>query len=64
MSNIKEFWDKYHKDNKTKKKKNLICTDCNSNRAEKRLIQTGVNGAVSAILCDMCWKDFFYEFCD
>lgn len=45
-------------------KKPLICQECGSNKAEKRVFQTGVDGGMRGVFCDNCWSEFCYEFMD
>lgn len=45
-------------------KKPLVCQECGSNRAEKRILQTGADGGMRGIFCDSCWVEFCYDFMD
>lgn len=45
-------------------KKPLICQQCGSNRAEKRIFQTGIDGGTRGVFCDSCWVEFCYDFMD
>ena len=49
--------------NSTAKPK-LVCEECGSNRAEKRVFQTGYDGGMRGVFCDGCWVEFCYDFMD